>query len=253
MVIKRIEWTAEDDAKLKELFNMGHKPSAVARIMERTVASVDSRRRKFGMRGNSTQELIPIPDDLREKARMLNISQLMQHYNRSRNVIIRWMREMHLNATPGVRRKAIPPNFVSSAKNLTRAELCRMYNTDPRTVRGWLDDLGLEPLTMQEKKLQNVPAITRSIVTNVEIPRREFNTKTKTIAAEAAQYLRKHFHNVFRADIQMYEQSSHTWGDVNKVPHRGINQYFVAGKGTLWLDELIALAERKGFTPKETI
>lgn len=253
MVIKRNEWTPEEDARLVELFKQGLRPAVVARIMDRTVASVDSRRRKFGMRGNFRAEPLPVPEDFEEKAKAMNVSQLMEYYGRAHTVIVRWMRERSINAVIGVRRKAIPPNFAALAKSLTRAELCRMYNTDPRTVRGWLHDLGVEAISFQEKRTQSIPAITRSIKTNVEIPRREFSTKTKTIAAEAAQFLRKHFQNVFRADIQMYEQSSHTWGDVNKAPHRGINQYFVAGKGVLWLDELIALAERKGFSPKETI
>ena len=251
MVIKRLDWTAEEDARMIELFNMGHRPASVARAMNRTVNAVDSRRRKLGMRGTFKQEPIPAPEDIEERAATLNVSQLMQHYGRARSVVDRWLREKNLAPVTGPRRKAVPNNFQLMAKTLTRAELCRAYNTDPRTVRGWLEELGIEPLTTAEKRSHSIPAITKAIAPEVETPRREFNTKTKMIAAEAAQYLRSHFRNVFRADIQMYEQSSHTWGDVNKVPHRGINQYFVVGKGVLWLDELIALAERKGFETRE--
>jgi hypothetical protein len=73
------------------------------------------------------------------------------------------------------------------------------------------------------------------------------------IAAEAANFLRRTHPSVHRADIRMYEQSAHTWGDVKNVPYRGVNQYFVSGKGIMWIDDLIAYAQTKGFTIKELI
>lgn len=253
MVIKRVEWTAEEDARLLELFNKGHRPSTVARLMGRTVASVDSRRRKFGLKGKTEHQKYSVPKDFEEKAKTMNITKMMEYYRKSRTVVARWMKECGLTPVTGTRRKAVPHNLSLTAMTLTRAELCRVYNTDARTIRGWLDELGIKPLSQHDKRAHNIPAITKEVTTNVVIPRREFDTKTKTVAADAAQYLRKHFQNVFRADIQMYEQSSHTWGDVNKAAHRGFNQYFVSGKGVLWLDELIALAEAKGYSIKETI
>jgi hypothetical protein len=106
-------------------------------------------------------------------------------------------------------------------------------------------------MSIVERRAQNAKSVPTKIEDDSPVARREFNGRTKLMAAEAAHFLRRTHPSVHRADIKMYEQSSHTWGDVNNVPHRGINQYFVSGKGMMWLDDLIAYAQAKGFKMKE--
>lgn len=90
----------------------------------------------------------------------------------------------------------------------------------------------------------------------VETPKEEsvikkvktFTSKIKTEAPVAADYLRKYYSSVFRCDIKMYENKPGTWGDRHGLDDHGKNQYFVAGKGTMWIDELVELAQRHGLS-----
>lgn len=248
------EWTPEEDAKLKELYAANLMPAQIARAIGRTANAIDSRRRKLGLKRDFVPERAPPPDDLKERLLVMNVSQLVEHYGRARSVIVRWMRELQLErAVVGVRKRAIPANFHKMAPTMTRAELMRLYNTNFVTVRGWLEELGVTPLSMLDRRAQMAKPVPVKIEEECTVPRREFKGHIKLIAAEAAHFLRRTHACVHRADIAMYEQSSHTWGDVNNVSHRGINQYFVAGKGVMWLDDLIAYAETKGFKIKELI
>jgi hypothetical protein len=254
MAYRLNEWTPEEDAKLAELYAANLMPGQIARALGRTVNAVDSRRRKIGLKRHFVPERAPPPEDFVERVKTMNVSQLIEHYGRARTVIFRWMRELQITrVVAGVRKKAIPANFHKMATTMTRAELMRLYNTNHVTVRGWLEELGITPLSMLERRAQMAAPAPIKIEEECTVPRREFKSHTKLIAAEAAQFLRRTHRSVHRADIQMYEQSSHTWGDVNNVRHRGINQYFVSGKGVMWLDDLIAYAETKGFTIKELI
>lgn len=248
------EWTPEEDAKLRELYAANLMPAQIARALGRTANAVDSRRRKLGLKRDFVVEKAPPPDDLAERLKTMNVTQLIEHYGRARTVIFRWMRELQLKkVVTGVRKKAIPANFHKMATTMTRAELMRLYNTNHVTIKGWLEELGVTPLSMLDRRAQMAKPVPIKIEEECTVPRREFKGHTKLIAADAAQFLRRIHACVHRADIQMYEQSSHTWGDVNDVPHRGVNQYFVSGKGVLWLDDLIAYAETKGFKIKELI
>jgi hypothetical protein len=248
------EWRPEEDAKLKELYENNLMPAQIARAIGRTVSAVDSRRRKLGLTREFVMEVAPPPEDLAERIKTMNVSQLAQFYNRATSVIVRWMRELQLTRqVVGVRKKAVPANLAQTAEVMTQAELSRLYNTDPRTIRGWLQEAKVAAVTTQERNAQLTKPDPVKAEPAVEVPRREFNGRTKLIAVEAAQFLRRSHQSVHRADIQMYEHTSQTWGDVHNVAHRGVNQYFVAGKGVMWFDDLIVYAETNGFKIKELI
>jgi hypothetical protein len=115
----------------------------------------------------------------------------------------------------------------------------------------WLKEVGITCQSITERRAQNAKPVPAKIEEDTPVARREFSGHMKLTAAEAAQFLRRFHASVHRADIKMYEHSSHTWGDVKNIPHRGINQYYVAGKGIMWLDDLIDYATSKGFKIKE--
>lgn len=253
MVNRIDQWRPEEDAKLKEFYENNLMPAQIGQALGRTANAVDSRRRKLGLRREFVATgPLPAPQDLEERVKTMNITQLAGFYNRATSVIVRWMRELQLTRqVSGLRKKAIPDNFTKVAGGLTQAELTRMYNTDPRTIRGWLQEVGVKALTTQERNAQLKRPVPVEVEPECVVPRREFSGHTKLIAAEAAQFLRRSHQSVHRADIQMFEHSSQTWGDVHQLPHRGVNQYFVSGKGVMWFDDLITYAETKGFKIKE--
>lgn len=226
----------------------------IAQMIGRTTSSVDNRRRKLGLKREQTNDALPAPEDLAERLPTMSIRQLSKFYGRATSVIIRWMFELDLKrkVTSG-RKKVIPENFRKMAPTMTSSELMRLYSTDRKTIRGWLHELGIKALSITERHAQKTKTVDIKIEEDRPVEKREFSSHTKLIAAEAANFLRRTHPSVHRADIRMYEQSSHTWGDVKNVPHRGINQYFVAGKGVMWLDDLIAYAKTKGFKIKELI
>lgn len=252
MVKKISAWSPEEDDQLKELYENMIPLVQIARVLDRTVESVESRRRKTGLRRESLSEKAPPPSDFAEMLETMNVSQLMKHYERARSVICRWMLELELTKiVTGRRKKVIPPTFHKIAPTMTCAELMRLYNTNRVTVRGWLHELGIHPLTIWQRRELNANPVPVKTEEDTPATRRELNGRTKLVAVEAAKFLRRYHPSVHRADIKMYEHSSHTWGDVNNVPFRGINQYYVAGKGVMWSDDLIAYAETKGFKIKE--
>lgn len=252
MVKKISAWSPEEDDQLKELYENMIPLVQIARVLDRTVESVESRRRKTGLRRESLSEKAPPPSDFAEMLETMNVSQLMKHYERARSVICRWMLELELTKiVTGRRKKVIPSTFHKIAPTMTCAELMRLYNTNRVTVRGWLHELGIHPLTIWQRRELNANPVPVKTEEDTPATRRELNGRTKLVAVEAAKFLRRYHPSVHRADIKMYEHSSHTWGDVNNVPFRGINQYYVAGKGVMWSDDLIAYAETKGFKIKE--
>jgi hypothetical protein len=247
-------WNAEDDATLIGLYENKLTHAQIAEMLGRSIDAVDARRRKLGLKRGVIIRKAQTPDDFEEMAKTMNMTQLAKHYGRVRSVIARWVEELELTEIIVDRRgtvKAIPHNFSKMAPTMTRAELMRLYNTDRTTIAGWLREVGISCQSITERRAQNATSVPTKIEDNGPVVRREFTGHVKLTAAEAARFLRRFHASVHRADIKMYEHSSHTWGDVNNVPHRGVNQYYVAGKGILWLDDLIAYATSKGFKMKE--
>jgi hypothetical protein len=247
-------WRAEEDAVLIELYDNNQTHAQIAEALGRSVDAVDSRRRKLGLKRDAIIRQMPTPDDLAELAKTMNVTQLTRHYGRARSVVYRWMEELELQEVVVDRRgrkKSIPLTFCKIAPTMTRAELMRLFNADRPMIMGWLKETGLSPLSREDWLAQNAKPTPINIKEDEPVIRREFTGQTKMIAAEAAHFLRRFHASVHRADIKMFEHSSHTWGDVNNVPHRGINQYYVAGRGLMWLDDLIAYAESRGFKIKE--
>ena len=252
MVKKISAWLPEEDDQLKELYENNMASEHIARALGRTVESVDNRRRKTGLKRNFVLEKVSPPDDFAGMLNIMNVSQLMKHYGHARSVICRWIFELELTTiVRGGRKKVIPSNFDTVAPTMTCAELTRLYNANRATIVGWLRERGITPLSILERRELNANPAPTKIEEGQTVTRRELSGRTKLVAAEAAHFLRRFHPSVHRADIKMFEHSSHTWGDVNNVPFRGVNQYYVAGKGIMWSDDLIAYAESRGFKIKE--
>ena len=249
-------WRPEEDAILTELYHKNLTYPQIADVLGRSADAVDTRRRKIGLKREFVSHKSPPPDDLREMARTMNVTQLVKHYGRIRSVVLRWMDELKLTevlVSSRGRKRSVPDNFHVMAPTMTCAALMRLYGSDRRTVKGWLKETGIASIPKTEWYAKTDTFVPDEVKGDEPVARREFSGHTKLIAAEAANFLRRTHPSVHRADIKMYEQSAHTWGDVKNVPFRGINQYFVSGKGIMWIDDLIAYAETKGFKIKELI
>ena len=249
-------WRPEEDAILTELYHKNLTYPQIGEVLGRSADAVDTRRRKIGLKREFVSHKSPPPDDLREMARTMNVTQLVKHYGRIRSVVLRWMDELKLTeviVSSSGRKKSVPDNFRTMAPTMTCAALMRLYGSDRRTVKGWLRETGIASIPKAEWYAKTDTFVPDEVKGDEPVARREFSGHTKLIAAEAANFLRRTHPSVHRADIKMYEQSAHTWGDVKNVPFRGINQYFVSGKGIMWIDDLIAYAEAKGFKIKELI
>lgn len=247
-------WRPEEDAILTELYHKNLTYPQIGEVLGRSADAVDTRRRKIGLKREFVSHKSPPPDDLREMARTMNVTQLVKYYGRIRSVVVRWMDELKLTevlVSSSGRKKSIPDNFRTMAPTMTCAALMRLYGSDRRTVKGWLRETGIASIPKAEWYAKTDTFVPDEVKGDEPVARREFSGHTKLIAAEAANFLRRTHPSVHRADIKMYEQSAHTWGDIKNVPFRGINQYFVSGKGIMWLDDLIAYAEAKGFKIKE--
>jgi hypothetical protein len=170
------------------------------------------------------------------------------------------MHKKHLHKVHTVfpnKEKPAPENLVNTAVYMSILELARHYDVTVNVVRRWMKEKDIIPCTRtlswrkaMEKSEKKAPVAPRRIPPD---DGRVFSRDTELEAPIAADFLRKKFSNVFRADIRLREGQTVTWGQQYACPKGGRRQYFVSGIGVLWIDELIALAEKNGYVRKKPI
>lgn len=151
----------------------------------------------------------------------------------------------------------VPEDIKSTTTYMTITELAKHYDVSLVVVRKWLEEKGLAPCARtaswrkaMEREETKEPVRPRRIP---EDDGRTFSQDVELEAPIAANFLRKKFGNVFRADIRMREGHSVTWGAQYNCPKGGRKQYFVSGVGVLWLDEFLELAEKHGYARKQPV
>lgn len=253
------QWTPEQEATLLDMYNSGASWKEIAEKLECSIASAEARADKLGVirRQAGGVQPTPIPDDFTENAKVMTRTQLCQHYNVTPRTVWKWIYRLDADY---IDRKTygIPADFSERAKEMTKAELGRHYIKDGSTIQRWL-----AALNITAKKYEHPNAGRRNKIVEERVKRSQpevkdwrhkvFTNQMRSEAAAAAHFLRRHYGSVFRCDIKMWESKPGTWGDARGLFDHGRNQYFVSGKGTMWLDELIELARSHGFTGSQDI
>ena len=142
-------WRPEEDAILTELYHKNLTYPQIAEVIGRSADAVDTRRRKIGLKREFVSHKSPPPDDLREMARTMNVTQLVKHYGRIRSVVVRWMDELKLTevlVSSSGRKKAVPDNFRTMAPTMTCADWLQ-HRGGMRGTTGWA---GCRPMKRRE-------------------------------------------------------------------------------------------------------
>lgn len=239
-------WGPELDQKLRELYEHGTHVADIAGQLNCTKAAVESRVNRLDLRRPMKPAAMrrPPPADLAEVAARMTRSEMTRHYFVSRDTVIRWINETGVECLD-LRKRGIPSDFATVAPMLTKAELSDRFDKDPSTIERWLRVCGVRAHKVLSLRNLKLKELEEEKTRPPEV--RQFREKVKAIAPVAADFLRKHYSAVFRCDIKLWEARSGTWGSQRGLPDYGKNQYFVAGKGPMWIDELIELAVKHGF------
>lgn len=172
----------------------------------------------------------PAPTDFAEKCATLTQRELRQHYQIGAATVRRWYVESGcraLEAAPPPPRTGapIPEDFAAIAKEKTRAQLAAHYRAGTSIIDRWLSKAGVRAVPGGRWGMQQamLPQVDGSVV------------------AQAAQHLRKFRPSVYKAEIlPIAEREKYGLTD-------GKGYYIVAGKGAVPANDLVAMAEAKGF------
>ena len=195
----------------------------------------------------------PLPRDFEEMAEVLSDNGLREYYGCGRQVLARWH---SLAGTPDDRAKrktklTVPNDFVAMAPQMTKAELGRHYMRDDSVIKRWLTEAGVAPKKFVPKKTVSKKQTGKLEAKPVKIENREITVYYESRAKRAARWLQRKLPCVFWGGIYLYENDQTTWGDVNGLPHKGRDHYYVAGKGPMWIDDMVELAFEYGMPEHE--
>jgi len=194
------------------------------------------------------------PEDFVHQSKTLSRSALQKHYSAGWTTVSRWLvetgQEELCMLTPEerllrVKVNRLPDDWADIAPTMYRHELSAHYRINRRVIRFWIAQTGV--VTKKRK-----PVVAKS--TKRWSPDRQwYPAENKVIdwsvAGQAADYLRRHLANVFKADLKMRDGSNETWGDRQKppVPNNGKGFWQVDGIGVLSAEEIVEHAVKRGF------
>lgn len=139
-----------------------------------------------------------------------------------------------------------PPDWFDLAPTLTVPEIVEHYGLARSTVRRMIKRTGITPQPAKSGPPKGTMPANR-----YRVARGHFSVNVRgnveTEVAEAANYLRRFYRNVFRCDIVARENPKVLWGELHDVPNKGVGYYHVDKKGILANTEVIDLAKAKGW------
>ncbi|WCT73950.1 hypothetical protein PQ455_01575 [Sphingomonas naphthae] len=175
------------------------------------------------------------PKDFEVVAPGKTIAQLQIIYRCSDSMISRWRKACGIVTISSVRRP-MPDQFREDAAYYSLRELAARYGVARDTITRWAVNAGIRLKGRPVAKTKDAPSIAKAGVPRTPpIP-----ALPAGAAAQAAQHLRRFFPNVYPAAILDLKERK-------RLPGFGRDMWVVAGRGTLPANDLIALAESKGF------
>lgn len=168
-------------------------------------------------------KLMPMPEGFAELAGSLSANALAERFGIGTGRATRYKRELGYEITPPPRHE-IPADFASVARTMTTAAMERHYGVPAPTIRRWLARTGIAPAKQKPQSLGNMGKGTPA-----PMPARDDST-----AGQAAEFLRRANWTVYRAQVAKPDAPKNQW---------------VVGRLRLSTDEMIQMAQRKGWVP----
>lgn len=226
-------WSDDQESRARDMFRVGDDDATIAAAVGRSARAVKAWRNKRHLHRPRSFKT-PVPDDFVAFYTAHTIEECEAHWNRSSWTIQRWAKDMDMLKVPVKKTGApLPEHFEQVACSLSIREAMAHFGAGEFIVRRWYKVTGVTPY----KRLTRVSSRTANWGAPASPMRIEGDG---TLAGQAAQVLRRFHANVYRATILDAAQRKH-------LPDAGRDHYFVAGKGFLLVQEMVALAEAKGF------
>lgn len=171
-----------------------------------------------------------------EMARLLNVSpRKLREYRAAKGIESRLQDKLRARET-----LVAPEGMLEDAKFLTITDMAEKYDMPRTMVKAILLSNNVQWIDGNEQRRKMGLYLSESLNHRMK--------PQETVYDYAARHLRRHYRNVHRADIKLYEHSKVTWGDMRDLPNGGAGYYFVDGKGVLTKEEMLALACEHGFS-----
>lgn len=204
---------------------------------------------------NAAIVLRALPEDFAETAAGQTIQWLCRHYGASVNVVRRWRRQTGLEAMPQddrlQRARAAwmipaPADLAEHARSKGVVALSRHYRRDERVVRRWLDEAGIEPFKAPSGPPKGPP--------RVRTPKRKAASRKRPNPPGTVFIAQAINHTALKSGREEdAAQHLRRFCAVYRCTERGgadaKGKFWRVGNAVLTAAELIARAERKGWSP----
>lgn len=204
------------------------------------------------------------PSDFAEFVEAHGIAKAQSHFRAGWGTVYRWCDELGI---PRTRRKPTktrpkytvetPDDWAEVAPTMYKNQLTKHYGISMLQVTRLIEKTGIRAkLTVHELAAMNgrkAKAAGRGRDKHQSVKWLHWRARApsqpqRDVYDLAAGFLRRTFSNVFRCDILLYEGKRTTWGDEHGLPHHGRYHYCVGKLGPLERDNMLSVAEQRGFT-----
>lgn len=211
------------------------------------------------------------PEDFETFAVGKQFADVRRHYKTGSEALKRWYAESGLTPEAGFEDMPVPADFAAMASQMGIRGLSRHYKVPELKVRKWFDErpdvrelwVSANRVRRKKKNEEHTKAPPTAPPAAPFLKERWPGSVTHASgglepASIAANFLRSRYANVFRCDIIHSVGPTRTWADVENfkrrasegrpIPNNGRGFYYIAGVGVLPSADVIALAQRRGFT-----
>ena len=232
-------WSAEDQTRLRDLHGAGKCDAEIADEMGKTRRSIVHQRHKLGMFTPAPPPPV-IPEDFAEWATGKTLYQIMRRFSIGHDRAVSLRKQYGLPNLPNRTKARLdrPADFDDVAREMTIEATMRHYGRHYRVIKRWFDEAGMVPGRYVAKPR---PRKSGNVSWAVRQPVDWGYTGDGSIAQAAANHLRRiGFANVYRATVLDRAVRAH-------LSEEGQNHYFVSGRGFMHQDDMVAMAEARGF------
>lgn len=236
----RAPWPEQEVAKLRELFAAGMDDTAISNALGRTPKGIIHQRRKLGLFTPNPPPAV-IPPDFAEWAADKTLYQIKRRFGIGHGRAVELRKQYGLKPQLKIKTKLpVPADFFAVAPTLTMTKARAHYGVHHNVIARWYAETGIESAVYVPKAAPKARKVA-NVNWGARQPVNFGNVGDGSIAHAAANHLRRiGFANVYRATVLDRAARVH-------LPDEGKHHYAVSGRGFMHQDEMVALAEARGF------
>jgi len=229
--------------KARELFGQGLTPQEVSAKTGMSVPYAHRLRRAWGF-DTSVRRKPPVPENFLEQVELLGSRRsLCAKFGVGDVTLAHWCEVSGIPLPRGsgggpAHKAPLPERWYELAPRMTKKDAENMWGLNWKALTRMSEETGIRFKAYREPK---------SILSRMGRPQRTFTAPLLNDTERAANFLRRLFPNVHRADLPLYDGHKTTWGESKGLPARGRGYYHVSGIGEIPSSQLVELARQKGW------